>query len=163
MTSVKAANKLVEAYELLPRIGTSLQSIFLLFVRVYWGWQFIQTGWGKLHSLAKVTGFFTSLGLPIPHVTAIFVSLLEFGGGILLLLGLGSRFISVALIIDMLVAYITADREALLSFASDPGKFYGADPYTFLFAAVLVFLFGPGRFALDTLLKTMVESTRPLK
>lgn len=160
MTSVNTANRLVDVYEMLPRIGNNLQSLFLLFVRVYWGWQFIQTGWGKLHHLAKVTGFFTSLGIPAPHIAAVFVSVLELSGGILLLLGLGSRAISVALMIDMLVAYITADRAALLSFASDPGKFYGADPYTFLFAAVLVFLFGPGRFALDTLLRKIVESTR---
>jgi putative oxidoreductase len=33
---------------------------------------------------------------------------------------------------------------------SNPGKFYGADPYTFLFAALLVLIFGPGWFALDT-------------
>jgi putative oxidoreductase len=52
----------------------------------------------------------------------------------------------------MLVAYITADREALSSIFSSPGKFYGADPYTFLFAALLVLIFGAGLFSLDRLL-----------
>jgi putative oxidoreductase len=50
----------------------------------------------------------------------------------------------------MLVAYITADREALFSIFSDPGKFYAADPYTFLFASLLILIFGPGRFSLDS-------------
>jgi putative oxidoreductase len=50
----------------------------------------------------------------------------------------------------MLVAYLTADREALFSSFSNPGKFYGADPYTFLFAAALILIFGPGRFALSS-------------
>jgi putative oxidoreductase len=27
---------------------------------------------------------------------------------------------------------------------SDPGKFYGADPYTFWFASLLILVFGPG-------------------
>jgi putative oxidoreductase len=35
---------------------------------------------------------------------------------------------------------------------SDPGKFYAADPYTFWFAALLVLVFGPGRWALDSIL-----------
>jgi putative oxidoreductase len=52
----------------------------------------------------------------------------------------------------MLVAYITADREALASFFTDPGKFYAADPYTFLFASILVLIFGAGLFSADALL-----------
>jgi putative oxidoreductase len=64
-------------------------------------------------------------------------------------LGLGSRIIALPLTINMLMAYITADREALFSFFSDPGKFYAADPYTFLFASLLILLFGPGKISID--------------
>ena len=53
---------------------------------------------------------------------------------------------------NMLVAYWTADRDALASIFSNPGKFYGADPYTFLFASVLVLVFGAGLLSLDALL-----------
>ncbi len=53
----------------------------------------------------------------------------------------------------MLVAYWTADREALLTaFSDDPSKFYAADPYTFLFAALLMLIFGAGLFSLDAYL-----------
>ncbi|MFZ3216329.1 MAG: hypothetical protein WA192_09755, partial [Candidatus Acidiferrales bacterium] len=48
--------------------------------------------------------------------------------------------------------YWTADREALLGFFSDPNKFANADPFVFLFAALLILIFGPGKFALDALL-----------
>jgi putative oxidoreductase len=130
-----------------------LQAVFLLGVRLYWGWQFTQTGWGKLHSLAKVTAYFASLGIPLPGLNAPFVAGLEFAGGLLLILGLGSRPIALLLTGDMLVAYLTADREALFAFFSDPGKFYAAAPYTFLFASIIVLLFGPGPFSLDHLLK----------
>src|SRR5579862_6463510 len=102
---------------------SSLQSPFLLLIRVYWGYQFAQTGWGKLHSLPHVTEFFASLGLPAPGPTATFVSLFEFVGGILLALGLFSRITALGITIDMLMAYITADREAFFSFISDPDKF----------------------------------------
>ncbi|HEX2775989.1 MAG TPA: DoxX family membrane protein, partial [Candidatus Acidoferrales bacterium] len=46
------------------RVVSSLQSPFLLVVRLYWGWQLSQNGWGKLHNLSHVTEFFASLGLP---------------------------------------------------------------------------------------------------
>lgn len=134
------------------RAASTLQSPFLLFVRVYWGLQLAQNGWGKLHNLAHVTEFFASLGLPAPGPTAAFVATVEFVGGILLAIGLFSRFIGLVLSIDMLMAYIMGDREAFFSIFSDPGKFYVADPYTFLFAALLILIFGPGKWALDTYL-----------
>ena len=136
-------------YRLLIRAASSLQSPFLLAVRLYWGWQFAQTGWGKLGNLDHVTQFFTSLGIPAPGIMAPSIATLEFAGGILLALGLGSRAIALVLTGDMLVAYLTADREALFSIFSDPGKFYGATPYTYLFAVMLVLIFGPGKFSLD--------------
>jgi putative oxidoreductase len=129
-----------------------LQSSFLLFVRVYWGWQLIQSGWGKLHHLSNVTEFFTSLGLPMPAQTAVAISCLEFFGGIFLAIGLLSRLTALAMTINLIVAYITADREALFSIFSDPDKFYAAAPYTFLVASVIILLFGPGKYALDTLI-----------
>jgi len=143
---------LTKAYTLLIAAANSLQSPFLLLVRLYWGFQMMQTGWGKLHNLAKVTEFFTGLGIPLPGINAPLIVGLEFLGGILIMLGLGSRFIALLLAGDMLVAFITADRAALLSIFSDPDKFYAAAPYTFLIAFLIVLIFGPGRFSVDALL-----------
>ena len=139
-------------HDLFVRAVSSLQSLFLLFVRLYWGWQFAQSGWGRLHNLDRATEYFASLNLPLPGPTAAFVSSVELVGGILLAVGLFSRISALALTVDMVVAYITAEREALFSFFSNPGKFYTADPYTFLFAALLILIFGPGTISLDTLL-----------
>src|ERR1700759_107303 len=129
---------------------SSLQSPLLLAVLLYWGFQFAQTGWGKLHNLAKITAFFASLNIPFPVLNAAFVSTLEFAGGILLTHGLFSRPVASLLAGNMLVAYWTGDREAPTSIFSDPGKFYVADPYTFLFASLMVLIFGAGLFATDT-------------
>ena len=73
--------------------------------------------------------------------------------GSLVAVGLGSRLIALMLTVDMLVAYITADRAALLSIFSSPSDFYAAAPYTFLVAFLIIFIFGPGRFALDYLIE----------
>jgi putative oxidoreductase len=83
---------------------------------------------------------------------------LEFVGGILLMLGLFSRPIAFLLACSMFVAYWTADHEALTSVFSDPGKFYVADPYTFLFASLMVLIFGAGLFAVDTLIAKRVRA-----
>jgi len=143
-------SKLLQIYRRAAAAASLLQSPMLLVVRLYWGFQFAQTGWGKLHNLAKITSFFASLNIPFPGFNAPFVSTLEFVGGILLMIGLFSRPISLLLACNMLVAYWTADRDALTSFISDPGKFYVADPYTFLFASLMILVFGAGFFAVDT-------------
>jgi putative oxidoreductase len=130
-----------------------LQPWLLLAVRLYWGVQFALSGWRKLHNISGVTEFFTSLGLPAPHATAIFCGSVEFFGGLLLILGLFSRVNALVLFVNMTVAYWTGDRDALTHILNDPGKFYAADPYTFWFAALLVLIFGPGALALDTWLR----------
>ena len=131
-----------------------LASPFLLLVRLYWGWQFLQSGWGKLHGLAHVIQYFTSLGIPMPQVAAPCVATLEFVGGLLLILGLGTRLVGLLLSANMLVAYITADREGLLSlFSADATKFYTADPFPFLVAALIVLVFGAGMYSLDHVLE----------
>jgi putative oxidoreductase len=142
-------------YKLYARFATLdsyLQSPFLLLVRLYWGWQLAQSGWGKLHHLDKVTDFFTNLNIPFPAASAHFIAGLEFIGGILLILGLGSRIIALLLTCNLLVAYWTADREALFSIFSDPDKFYAAAPYTFLVASIIILIFGAGLFSVDALL-----------
>jgi putative oxidoreductase len=133
-------------------LAAYLQSPLLLIVRLYWGLAFTQTGWGKLTHLDKTTEFFTSLHLPLPRLNAIAAGSTECFGGLLLALGLFARPAAVPLSFCMLVAYATADSEALHAIFSDPDKFLGADPFHFLFAAVIVLAFGPGRFSLDALL-----------
>ncbi|PYX98818.1 MAG: DoxX family protein [Acidobacteria bacterium] len=156
-------NTSIHLYRRLLRVLNFLQCPFLLFVRVYWGWQFWQTGWGKLQDISKPIGFFTELGIPFPVFNAWFVSMLECVGGILLILGLASRLISIPLVIDMAVAYIAADREALKSIFSEPDKFYAASPYTFLFASLIVLLFGPGAISLDSLIARYVRKRHPIE
>lgn len=146
------------AYRWFSTLSSWAQSPFLLFVRLYWGWQFAVDGWGKLHNLPRVTEYFGSLGLPAPGTTALFVSVLELVGGVLLALGLGSRLIALLLTANMTVAYITGDREALLSIFSNPDKFSAAAPFTYLMASLIVLIFGSGLFSLDALIQRLWPS-----
>ena len=148
---------LTKINDLLAKIGGFLQWPLLLVVRLYWGWQFAQTGWGKMHHIGKITGFFASLNIPFPAFNAYFISGLEFFGGILLIVGFASRFTGLLLAFNMFVAYWTADHEALVSIFSDPGKFYVADPYTFLFASLMVLILGAGLFSVDALVARRLQ------
>jgi putative oxidoreductase len=143
------ANKLYKIYTSILNKG---QSPFLLAVRLYWGWQLAQSGWGKLHNLGKVTEYFQSINVPMAHMTAVGVSTLELVGGVLLFVGLASRLIALPLTINMIAAYYFGDHEALFSIFSDPGKFYAADPFTFLVASAIVLFFGAGGFSIDYLI-----------
>jgi putative oxidoreductase len=81
--------------------------------RVVVGWVFLESGWGKLHNLDKVIGFFTELGIPAPQLQAPFVATVELVGGLCLLLGLATRLISVPLSFTMVVAIATAKKDEL--------------------------------------------------
>jgi putative oxidoreductase len=150
---MKLASTLSSFESLLASIGTWLQAPLLLIIRLYWGWSFAQTGWGKLMNLERTAGFFASIHIPAPKLNAIMAGGVETVGGVLLALGLFTRFATPALIFTMLVAYFTADRESLFAIVSDGDKFTGAAPFLFLFVALIVFAFGPGKLSLDALLR----------
>ncbi len=136
------------------------KSPFLLLVRLYWGWQLAQSGWGKLHHLSSVGEYFATLGLPMPAQTAVFIACVEFFGGIFLALGLASRMTGLVLTVNLTMAYLIGDREALLSFFSDPDKFTAAAPFAFLVVALVVLIFGAGRISADTAIGFLLGSAR---
>jgi putative oxidoreductase len=128
----------------------------LLAVRLYWGFQFAQAGWGHLHSLPKLVSYFTTLNIPFPALNAPFIACLEFVGGILMMLGLFSRPIAFLLAGDMFVAFWAGEHDAFISFFSDltngTSKFVDATAYTFLFASLMILIFGSGLYSVDTLI-----------
>jgi putative oxidoreductase len=138
-----------------------LQSPFLLLMRLYWGWQLAQSGWGKLHHLSNVGEYFATLGLPMPAQMAFFIACVEFFGGIFLALGLASRITGLVLSVNLTMAYLLGDREALLSFFSDPDKFTAAAPFAFLMVALIVLIFGAGRISADTAITFLFIPARP--
>ena len=151
--------KLAAAYEAFCVVLDSLRNPLLLAIRLYWGWQFATDGWGKLTHLDRVTEYFGTLHLPAPGATAMFVATLEFVGGILFAAGLGSRLVALLLFVNMTMAYLAApdDRVNLSHIFSKPEDFYGASPYTYWFAALLILILGPGLFAIDTVVRRRVE------
>ena len=156
MSENKLLHTATTLYTKLVSIETLLQSPLLLIMRLYWGWQFFNTGKGKLMHLDKTTEFFASLNLPAPYLNAMMAGSVECIGGLLLLLGLGSRLITIPLTFTMIVAYLTAHREELMGVFSNPDGFIEAAPFLFMLTAVIVLAFGPGIFSVDALIKKYV-------
>ncbi len=142
-------------YERLVKYSSNCQSIFLLWMRLTWGHQFLLIGLSKLHHIDTTIQFFTSLHIPSPVFHAYFVAYLETIGGILLILGLASRLIAIPLAFTMLIALATAHAEKLsqLKFITDPSALVHEAPYPFLITSLLVLFFGPGRVSIDAWLK----------
>lgn len=152
-TPTSSPNLAVFFYEKYASLLDKLQPLFLLAVRLIWGWQLVVTGWGKWHDIPKVVGFFTNIGIPLPTLNAYVVATTELFGGLFLILGLLSRLTPIPLIISMVVAYITTEQEALGELAKgNPDPFFAAAPFLFLLASLMIFVFGPGCLSLDCLL-----------
>jgi len=132
------------------KITGALQFLAPLLTRLVIGVGFYYTGKGKLGDLGKVTGFFTDLGIPFPHANAVFVSTLEFVGGICLVLGLGTRVFAGLLSCSMIVALLTADKDTFgQKFPSDVTD---VTSFTFLLFLIWLVLYGPGPLSIDRLL-----------
>lgn len=80
----------------------------LLILRVTIGAVFLIHGLDKLLDLDAAEAFFDSLGIPWPGAMAPLVALTEVAGGLLLIAGIATPLVGVALAGDMLVAYVTA-------------------------------------------------------
>ncbi len=124
------------------------------------GWIFLWSGWGKLHDLPKIIEFFGSLGIPHPEIQAPFASSTELVCGALLLAGLFTRLASVPLVVTMIVAIVTAQRENVASL----GDLFGLVEFTYIALLVWLGVHGGGPLSLDHVLVRAVEGrgdTRP--
>ncbi|MEZ4359250.1 MAG: DoxX family protein [Kofleriaceae bacterium] len=80
----------------------------VLILRLVLGYSFFRTGMGKLQNLDRIIGYFDSLGIPAASIQAPMVATIECVGGLLLLVGLGTRVVAGLLTGVMAVALATA-------------------------------------------------------
>jgi putative oxidoreductase len=119
-----------------------------LVARLAMAGEFIPSGWGKLGNLPKLTAYFVQLGIPAPSVNAAASATTELVGGLLLVVGLGTRFASAALTVVMTVAIFTAR----LKEAHTVGDFFYLPEPCYIVIFVWLIFFGGGKVSLDHLL-----------
>lgn len=118
----------------------------LALLRVIVGLVFLAHGYQKLFvwGIGGVTGAFTQMGIPAPHLSAYLATFAELFGGIALLLGLFTRLAAIPVAFTMLVAILQVHLQG--GFYAPKGLEY---PLTLLAANIALVIAGGGAFALD--------------
>ena len=120
-----------------------------LVTRLAFGQAFALTGFGKLANLDRTVDFFGSLGIPFPSLQAPLVGAVELLGGILLVLGAGTRAAAGLLVGTMLVALLTAHGADLAAGLRLGAGFDEAAPVPYLVAALWLAAKGGGPLSVD--------------
>ncbi|MFZ0953808.1 MAG: DoxX family protein [Candidatus Sulfotelmatobacter sp.] len=129
--------------------SSNSQSWGTALLRIMVGIVFLMHGRQKLFVFGfhGVAGMFGHIGIPFPAFFAPAVTLLEFVGGAALVFGLFTRWISLLLAFDMLVAVLAVKLK---------GGFMGSGGFEFelllLVASLSIALTGPGAASLDSML-----------
>lgn len=129
------------------------KSLALLLGRFAVGFLFLSTGWGKVHSIEKVTQFFIELHIPAPGFHAVLVGYSELLCGAALIIGLFTRLSTIPLVVSMIVAILTARLKDLHGFFD----LIGFEEFTYLVILVMIAILGPGNWAVDKLLAKKLD------
>src|SRR5258708_1978368 len=128
-----------------------------LLVRLFVGYFFIETGWGKLHNLDGFAQRFAGWGIPYPYFNAALSAYTEFIGGWLTIIGLGTRLISIPMIINMLVAILKVNLKRVGSI----DDFVELDEPLYALAYLWLLLSGPGWVSVDYLISRALDLHSP--
>lgn len=125
-----------------------LKDISPLLFRLLLAYGFYEPAMNKLADINEIGEWFAGMGLPAPHFQAYLATFTECAGVLLLFLGLGTRIITVPLIITMIVAIKTVHWENGFS-AGDNGY---EIPLYYMLMLLSLLLTGGGKFSLDHIL-----------
>src|SRR3569833_3641960 len=94
----------------LDGVAAAATDLWLLIGRVLLGWLFLYSGYTKIMNMAGAVAYLTNLKAPMPEVLVYFSVAAEFGLGVLLVLGLATRYAAVLGMLFMVVATALAHR-----------------------------------------------------
>lgn len=140
----------IRIYRRFANLCSYFQSIFILVLRLIWGYQFFLKGLSKVQNISGFENFLIDLGFLAPTFSAYLVAYAELILGVFLLVGFLGRASSLVLAIIMFTAYSTAHVEVLtLEIFTNPIRFVQEAPFPYLFTSLVVLFFGPGIFSID--------------
>jgi putative oxidoreductase len=141
--------------------GATLGSFVLLAMRLAWGLELFQSGQGHLNNVDAMTKRFEQWGVPFPHANVYISAYTEEIGGILWMLGLATRLVSVPLFFNFCVAYLTASIGVVKNFFHMPTDFVDDAAFPFLITSLVMLAMGPGWISVDGLIRWIVNLTAP--
>jgi putative oxidoreductase len=116
-----------------------------LVARVFLSILFILAGFSKLTAISGTAGYFAGLGLPVPTVTAVLVGLVEFVGGLAILVGFQTR-IAAAIVA---LCTIGATLVAHMNFAEGMNALMAQKNLAIAGGLILLALQGAGSISID--------------
>lgn len=146
-------------YGWIIRIGSNLQSLFLLWMRLTWGHQLILAGSGRLVAMDPVMQYFNALQLGMDSWHVEIIRGIEGIGGVLFCLGFLSRLTAIPVALVMIASLGVGHGEAVshFQFLTNPSALVHEPPYPFLITALLLLCFGPGRISIDAWIKRWAD------
>jgi len=151
--------QLVRVADFAWHIANRLRWLAPLLMRLFLGYFFMETGWGKIHNLDGFTQRFMQWGIPYPAFNAALSAYTEFIGGALTIAGLAMRFVSIPMIINMIVAVVSVkmkDVHGLNDFVELDEPLYALGFFWLMMA-------GPGAASLDHLIARILKPSGPLQ
>src|SRR5690606_19556498 len=138
----------------LETAGSRIGPGIFLGVRLLIGFECVRSGLKHLINFDGAAAYFAKLQIPAPESALVVSALAELTGGLLLMVGLGTRAACIPLFINFLVAYLTSGRESLVLLLTlqDAWKFVTYPAFPFLLASMWFFVTGAGRMSLDHLI-----------
>ena len=134
-------------------IAATWSDFLLLVGRVFLGWLFLASGWGKLYGIAGTTAYFTSLGMSPPELWAWFAAIAELVLGAALILGIATRYATLASFVWVLVATEIAHRYWTYPAAQQTGQYNNWLKNIAIMGGMLyAFVAGAGRYSVDAML-----------
>jgi putative oxidoreductase len=107
---------------------------------------FIVAGIGKLAAPAGTIGYIGSVGLPLPEVGYAIALIVELGGGALLLLGLGTRWVAL-----VLAAFCLFTAFVFHGFGDMANQINAMKNFAMTGGFLYVFAYGAGAWSLDAI------------
>jgi len=128
--------------------------IVTLVGRIVMSWFFLSSGFGKLADEAAFSGFLAKRGVPAPSFMGWLGAIVEFGGGLLILLGIKIRYAATLMILFVIVATLISHR-----YWEFTGEAFGVQRTNFwknvtiIGGFLFMYLAGAGRYSVDGLTK----------
>jgi putative oxidoreductase len=130
-----------------------LTGLPLLLMRLILAYGFYEPAISKMNDIEAIASWFSDMGLPFPTLNAYLATYTEFFGFILLLIGLGTRWISIPLIITLIVAIKTVHWENGFSSGNNGYEI----PLYYIIMLVTLLVYGSGKISSDYVITSLMS------
>ena len=132
------------------RCAASCHDVVALIGRLAMSWIFLSSGFGKFADVAGFSAMLAKRGVPAPSFMGWLGAIVEFGGGLLILLGIKIRYVAILVILFVIVATLISHRYweyPVDQIVAQRTNFW--KNVTIIGGLLFMFLAGAGRYSVD--------------